>query len=293
MTDQVKDAEIVPEKPKRKVKEAIIAVQPEVRLGSIGVANPAQMVSRASEIASALADIINQRKLFSVIQGRKFVKCEGWTVMGAMLGVIPVEDYCRLLPAGNGFEAKINLLRSGDGGIVGGASAECTRDEQNWKKRDSYSLRSMALTRATGKAFRLSYSWIIQLAGFQPTPAEEMVGEEDAAVDRKAVEDEVERQKKGNAPQNGSNAQQMPPTTLFWTCPDKFNGHRGVFLNLKEFGAGLNEVAAEGLRQVLKKYLKGDEESGMWVPTSGAASMDNLLAELTACGVSTKQLKGT
>ena len=33
----------------------------------------------------------------------------------------------------------------------------------------------MAITRATGKAFRLSFSWIMKLAGFQPTPAEEMV----------------------------------------------------------------------------------------------------------------------
>ena len=32
----------------------------------------------------------------------------------------------------------------------------------------------MAITRATGKAFRLNYSWIMALAGYEPTPAEEM-----------------------------------------------------------------------------------------------------------------------
>jgi len=36
----------------------------------------------------------------------------------------------------------------------------------------------MAITRATGKAFRLSLSWIMQLAGFDPTPAEEIPHEE-------------------------------------------------------------------------------------------------------------------
>jgi|SRR5580704_5898703 hypothetical protein len=79
-------------------------------------------------------------------------------------------------------------------------------------------------------------------------------------------------------------------TTLFWCSPDKFSGHRAVFLNLKEFGAGLNEVAAEGLRQILKKYLKGDENNGMWVPT-GKAGMEALLVELEGCGVPTKQLQ--
>jgi ABC-type proline/glycine betaine transport system substrate-binding protein len=32
----------------------------------------------------------------------------------------------------------------------------------------------MAITRATGKAYRLGLSWIVTLAGYQPTPAEEM-----------------------------------------------------------------------------------------------------------------------
>src|SRR5277367_379161 len=57
------------------------------------------------------------------------------------------------------------------------------------------------------------------------------------------------KEKLGKSPADG---QGQPVTTLFWTAPDKYNGHRAVFLNLREFGAGLNEVAAEGLKQVLK-----------------------------------------
>jgi len=33
----------------------------------------------------------------------------------------------------------------------------------------------MAATRATGKAYRLAFSWIINLAGYETTPAEEMI----------------------------------------------------------------------------------------------------------------------
>jgi hypothetical protein len=80
--------------------------------------------------------------------------------------------------------------------------------------------------------------------------------------------------------------------TLFWATPDKFNGHRAIFLNLKEFGAGLNEVAAEGLRALLKQYMHGSDDGGeLWVPTSGMFSIDKLLAELEGCGVPTKKLQ--
>jgi hypothetical protein len=34
----------------------------------------------------------------------------------------------------------------------------------------------MAITRATGKAYRLGLSWIVTLAGYSPTPYEEMDG---------------------------------------------------------------------------------------------------------------------
>ena len=37
----------------------------------------------------------------------------------------------------------------------------------------------MATTRATGKACRLAFSWIVTLAGFDPTPAEEITDQRD------------------------------------------------------------------------------------------------------------------
>jgi hypothetical protein len=32
----------------------------------------------------------------------------------------------------------------------------------------------MAMTRSVGKAFRINHSWMMKIAGFEPTPAEEM-----------------------------------------------------------------------------------------------------------------------
>jgi hypothetical protein len=149
------------------------------------IQSPRDLVARGTELAKALADVIEQQQLFVVISQRKYVKVEGWLTLGAMLGVVPVEDYLRRLPENEGFEAKINLIRAKDGGLVGSASAECTFKERTWKTRDSYSLRSMAITRATGKAFRLSFGWIMKLANYEATPAEEMFdtseGSQDAA----------------------------------------------------------------------------------------------------------------
>jgi hypothetical protein len=102
----------------------------------------------------------------------------------------------------------------------------------------------------------------------------------------KAKVAELER-KAGKSPADGV---QQAIGTLFWTEPQKFSGHRAVFVNLKEFGSGLNEVAAEGLRQILKRYIKGKLDGEMYVPTSGEGNMDELLVELTACGVTTKKL---
>lgn len=150
------------------------AIVPQVHLGSISVRNPNDMVAKATEMADALANIINRQNLFKVINGRKYVMVEGWTTLGAMMGIVPVEEYCQAMPEGAGFEAKVKLIRASDGGMVGAASAECTRAEKNWKDRDSYAVRSMSITRATGKAYRLSFSWIMKLAGFEATPAEEM-----------------------------------------------------------------------------------------------------------------------
>ena len=48
------------------------------------------------------------------------------------------------------------------------------RSERRWNNADEYAVRSMAVTRATGKACRLSFSPIMALAGKATTPAEEM-----------------------------------------------------------------------------------------------------------------------
>lgn len=144
-----------------------------VQLGTLTADTPRALVTGATAIADTLAELIRKKGLAVRIQGREFVKVEGWTVLGALLGVIAREESVVEREDGT-YLATVQLVRMKDDAIVSRASAECGMDEPTWANRPKYARRSMALTRATGKASRLAFSWIMTMAGFEPTPAEEM-----------------------------------------------------------------------------------------------------------------------
>lgn len=154
----------------------IITIEPEAmptKPSSLFNMEPKETIAYAKKIAEPLADVIEKQKLYSIIQGKKYVKCEGWTTLGALLGIVPRETSVTRLNDGS-YEAHVDLINFTSGRIVGGSSALCSIEEKRWGSADDYARRSMAITRATGKAFRLGFSWIMTLAGYQPTPAEEM-----------------------------------------------------------------------------------------------------------------------
>lgn len=133
--------------------------------------DPAEVLIRATEVADALQPVIERKKLFANIHGKKHITVEGWTTLGAMLGVTPVCLWTRQLD--NGWEARVEA-RTLDGRVIGAAEAQCTRAEPMWKSRDDYALRSMAQTRATSKALGSVLRFVVTLAGYAGTPAEEM-----------------------------------------------------------------------------------------------------------------------
>lgn len=141
---------------------------------NVMVPRPTDVLVRGHEQAKPLADLVKQQKLSVKIQGRDYVKVEGWTTLAAMNGVLPREDS---VSCDNGtYIATVSLVRISDGTVLTRASAECGMDEPTWANRPNYARRSMAITRATGKACRIAFSWVMQLAGFEPCPLEEMDG---------------------------------------------------------------------------------------------------------------------
>lgn len=152
-----------------------------LHLGGLPVSGPAEVLKFGVEIANELSRLIRERKLFSNIQGREYVRVEGWTTAAAMLGFVVREQGVTEDKESGDFTAVVELVRASDATIIGRASALCGGDENPWGKRPRYARRSMAVTRASGKVCRLAFSWIVNIAGFEPTPAEEMPSEPDHA----------------------------------------------------------------------------------------------------------------
>jgi len=134
---------------------------------------PKDKILQAVELANILDDIIKKQGLYVNLQGKKYVKAEGWNTLGTLAQILPKEREVRELPDGS-YEAYVDLVRSDNGLVVGSGSALCGMDEKRWGQSQKYARRSMSITRATGKAYRNAFSWVMTLAGYQPTPAEEM-----------------------------------------------------------------------------------------------------------------------
>lgn len=142
--------------------------------------DPEAEVEWASRCARALVQAINGNPQLKVaIQGRDYIKVEGWQTLGAMTKIDRVEVvWCReYTPPGAdkpiGWEARVEV-RDREGNVRGTGEAMCVRSERTWASRDEFAIRSMAQTRAMGKAYRMALSYVVSLAGYEPTPAEEM-----------------------------------------------------------------------------------------------------------------------
>jgi hypothetical protein len=136
--------------------------------------DPVDVLERATRVAQALKGVIDKQGLVSKIQGREHVRVEGWTTLGSMLGVVPVVEWTRKTDDGDGWEARV-VAQTLDGRTIGAAEAMCTKKEgKPWNSRPDYALRSMAQTRATSKALRGPLGFVVTLAGYEATPAEEM-----------------------------------------------------------------------------------------------------------------------
>jgi ERF superfamily protein len=131
-------------------------------------------------------------------------------------------------------------------------------------------------------ARRYSYQALIGVAAEPDDDANKSVGigSKEAAQDVATKKIAELKAKKANG---------APVTTLFYTVPSEHNGHFAEFINIREFGSNLDQVAAEGLKQVLKPFIaKVTKAETVLVSTS---KMDDLLQKLAGdCGLTVKLL---
>lgn len=166
----------------QKVEELeAVAIQPA---NLFGTSDPQMALTKAAAVATVLTRVIKEQGLFKQIGTKAHIFVDAWTFLGSMLGVFPNVVWSKRIMDGEtpiGWEARVEA-KTLAGQVVGSAEASCLYNERNWKGRDDYAVRSMAQTRATGKAMRLPLGFIVVLAGYSATPAEEMVEGEAVAV---------------------------------------------------------------------------------------------------------------
>lgn len=156
-------------------KALVIHEAKEVAVHSLdGSRTPEESVARAADEASAIMACVEDRKMYTKIQGGKHLKIEAWQMLAAYKGCLPREVETVELEDGS-FLSKAQLIRLSDGAVLAEASMTCgDKTDGPWGNRPKYAKRSMAITRACGKVCRMTFGYIAHMAGYKTTPAEEM-----------------------------------------------------------------------------------------------------------------------
>jgi hypothetical protein len=125
--------------------------------GSIGLfgADPQAARERMIELSKLLIEVVDDRKLWVKIGGRKHLLVEAWGFLGAMVGIVPTIAWTKELEDGY----------------------------------QDYALCSMAQTRAISRALRGPLGQILVLAGYEPAAPEELPHDPQANPTGPAAED--------------------------------------------------------------------------------------------------------
>ena len=146
--------------------------------------DPEDVIKRTTAWANSLIKVVQDKGMSSYI-GRKpgeqkeYLNVEGWQLIGSFAGVHAVTDYVReYVVEGEvvGHEAKV-LLMQGDQ-IISSGVMTCGYEEFPCQgKKGMAKVKaavSAAQTWAESKAYRMKFAFVAKLAGYEPTPSEEM-----------------------------------------------------------------------------------------------------------------------
>lgn len=139
---------------------------------------PAVVLAEAQKAAAALHDVIKRKPRPVQIGGETYLELEDWALLARFYGYsVAAEAEPEYIEFGqaHGFKATAVAIDK-NGTVRSRATAYCLNDEDRWSKAPTFQIASMAQTRAAAKALRLLLSWVAVLAGYKPTPAEEMDG---------------------------------------------------------------------------------------------------------------------
>jgi len=208
--------------------------------------NPVAALIAAQSVISFMSE--KCAHLVLDMRGRKYPLVEWWTTVGSGLGLFPVEVSSTRLNRENEivYESVVEVRRHGS--VITRASAIASSKERASWTQNEFSIKSMATTRATGKAYRLPLGWLARLAGLEPTPADEMGDTADVQAPAPAAA--PPRTKRDNLEDNGTEVFTPVTTEVAATGEGKFGRWELVILKTAEgptFGT-LNKGRAQEMR---------------------------------------------
>jgi hypothetical protein len=154
---------------------------------SLAETRAAREIEKARDWAAAIDRVVKQQRRFVTIEGKRYILSDAWLMIAALDQAAPVaEDPVPIVEDGKivGYRVSVKLVRP-DGAVRGRATMTCYLDEYPCRgKRGTDAHRaaiSAATTWAAAKAAKLTYGWVVVLAGYEPTLAEEAPEQEKAA----------------------------------------------------------------------------------------------------------------
>jgi len=137
---------------------------------------PKRVIEDAQLAAKQLTEIVKKKSKKVIINGEQYLEFEDWQTLSRFYGLFVKTGDPEFVEIDGvkGFKAQAKVVNR-NGIEVGSATAYCFRDEKNWGDKPIFQLASMAQTRAGAKALRNLLAWVAVLAGYRPTPAEEII----------------------------------------------------------------------------------------------------------------------
>jgi hypothetical protein len=170
-------------------------------------ATAGEIIAVAADAAAQFSDVVKRQRMFKRIGQNDHIQIEAWQTIGALTGVLADEGHVTELPwpqieplgdeppqsekaahdawkhhrdllqaravgRAYGFKAEFRAAKAGVG--VGWGEGRCTRSEPSKVNQEDYALASMAQTRGQSRALGAPLKFVVKLAGYETTPAEEL-----------------------------------------------------------------------------------------------------------------------
>ena len=177
----------------------VVKLQP-IEGGLVLLGDPKQMLKQATSVAEVLMDVVKDKKLSIMVGRSEHIYVSAWQFLAHFYGIsakiTDVRPVIDELTGAAGFEATADALLIASGQVISSGRAMCLNNEDNWCVRPKYEykdgarnqigevrvpsfqLASMAQTRAIGKVLSNVLRFVVAIAGYETTPAEEMTGDE-------------------------------------------------------------------------------------------------------------------